>query len=131
MKESLQRYNHINTGICPIHTSKRERTRALKYYFRALGNVTCLGHADFWIKSWEMHGSVGCTVNYIRIYSRGNITSNEPFSSVGIYWDKLSPEKLGQIRILRELKGRIEQETGKEQTCGPSEKLPPMAKRRR
>ncbi|KAL6642317.1 hypothetical protein ACP70R_020498 [Stipagrostis hirtigluma subsp. patula] len=27
----------------------------------------------------------------------------------GIYWEKLSPEKLGQIRILRELKGRIEQ----------------------
>ncbi|VAI14992.1 unnamed protein product [Triticum turgidum subsp. durum] len=26
----------------------------------------------------------------------------------GIYWEKLSPEKLGQIRILRELKRRIE-----------------------
>lgn len=30
----------------------------------------------------------------------------------GILWDKLSPQKLGQIRVLRELKGRIETETG-------------------
>ena len=51
--------------------------------------------------------------------------------NVGIYWDKLSPEKLGQIRILRELKSRIEQETGQKLPCGPSEKLPPTAKRRR
>ncbi|KAK7364524.1 hypothetical protein VNO80_13255 [Phaseolus coccineus] len=49
----------------------------------------------------------------------------------GIYWDKLSPEKLGQIRILRELKKRIEQETGKKLPTGPSEKLPPTAKRSR
>ncbi|MBA0850020.1 hypothetical protein Goshw_024259 [Gossypium schwendimanii] len=49
----------------------------------------------------------------------------------GIYWDKLSPEKLGQIRILRELKSRIEQETGQKLPCGPSEKLPPTAQRRR
>ncbi|PPS11264.1 hypothetical protein GOBAR_AA09390 [Gossypium barbadense] len=49
----------------------------------------------------------------------------------GIYWDKLSPEKLGQIRILRELKSRIEQETGQKLPCGPSEKLPPNAQRRR
>lgn len=48
----------------------------------------------------------------------------------GIYWDKLSPEKLGQIRILRELKSRIEQETGEKLPCGPSEKLPPTARRR-
>ncbi|XP_050366248.1 5-formyltetrahydrofolate cyclo-ligase-like protein COG0212 [Argentina anserina] len=47
----------------------------------------------------------------------------------GIYWEKLSPEKLGQIRILRELKKRIEQETGKKLPCGPSEKLPPTARR--
>ncbi|KAL3716194.1 hypothetical protein ACJRO7_007886 [Eucalyptus globulus] len=32
----------------------------------------------------------------------------------GIYWDKLSPEKLGQIRILRELERKIEQETGRQ-----------------
>ncbi|CAD6268292.1 unnamed protein product [Miscanthus lutarioriparius] len=48
----------------------------------------------------------------------------------GIYWEKLSPEKLGQIRILRELKQRIEQETGTILPCGPSEKLPPTAQRR-
>eukprot|EP00268_Persea_americana_P023730 TRINITY_DN2323_c1_g1_i3.p1 TRINITY_DN2323_c1_g1~~TRINITY_DN2323_c1_g1_i3.p1 ORF type:complete len:174 (-),score=25.26 TRINITY_DN2323_c1_g1_i3:86-607(-) len=49
----------------------------------------------------------------------------------GIYWDKLSPEKLGQIRILRELKRRIEQETGQTLPCGPSEQLPPTAQRKR
>ncbi|XP_020107597.1 5-formyltetrahydrofolate cyclo-ligase-like protein COG0212 isoform X1 [Ananas comosus] len=49
----------------------------------------------------------------------------------GIYWEKLSPEKLGQIRILRELKKRIERETGEVLPCGPSEKLPPTAHRRR
>ncbi|KAJ3671423.1 hypothetical protein LUZ60_007502 [Juncus effusus] len=49
----------------------------------------------------------------------------------GIYWEKLSPEKLGQIRILRELKRRIERETGTKLPCGPSEKLPPTAQRRK
>ncbi|XP_027357681.1 5-formyltetrahydrofolate cyclo-ligase-like protein COG0212 isoform X2 [Abrus precatorius] len=49
----------------------------------------------------------------------------------GIYWDKLSPEKLGQIRVLRELKKRIEQETGQKLPTGPSEKLPPTAQRSR
>ncbi|CAK7346755.1 unnamed protein product [Dovyalis caffra] len=49
----------------------------------------------------------------------------------GIYWDKLSPEKLAQIRILRELKSRIERETGQKLPCGPTEKLPPTAQRRR
>lgn len=49
----------------------------------------------------------------------------------GIYWDKLSPEKLGQIRILREFKKRIEQETGQKLPTGPSEKLPPIAQRSR
>ncbi|KAF8726274.1 hypothetical protein HU200_019732 [Digitaria exilis] len=49
----------------------------------------------------------------------------------GIYWEKLSPEKLGQIRILRELKKRIEQETGTILPSGPSEKLPPTAQRTR
>ncbi|XWS24941.1 hypothetical protein CRYUN_Cryun27aG0027900 [Craigia yunnanensis] len=44
----------------------------------------------------------------------------------GIYWEKLSPEKLGQIRILRELKSRIERATGQKLPCGPSEKLPPL-----
>ncbi|XP_065880518.1 5-formyltetrahydrofolate cyclo-ligase-like protein COG0212 [Euphorbia lathyris] len=49
----------------------------------------------------------------------------------GIYWDKLSPEKLSQIRILRELKRRIERETGQKLPTGPSERLPPTAHRRR
>ncbi|CAO2823330.1 unnamed protein product [Amaranthus hypochondriacus] len=49
----------------------------------------------------------------------------------GIYWELLSPEKLGQVRILRELKNRIEQETGRKLPCGSSEKLPPTAQRKR
>ncbi|XP_057795433.1 5-formyltetrahydrofolate cyclo-ligase-like protein COG0212 [Salvia miltiorrhiza] len=49
----------------------------------------------------------------------------------GIYWDKLSPEKLGQIKILRELKSKIERETGEKLPTGPSEKLPPTAPRKR
>ncbi|KAG5525631.1 hypothetical protein RHGRI_032067 [Rhododendron griersonianum] len=49
----------------------------------------------------------------------------------GIYWDKLSTEKLGQIRVLRELKRKIEEETGQKLPSGPSEKLPPTAQRRR
>ncbi|KAG7590382.1 NagB/RpiA transferase-like [Arabidopsis suecica] len=49
----------------------------------------------------------------------------------GIYWDKLSPEKLGQIRILRELKKRLEKNTGRKLPTGPSEKLPPTAERKR
>ncbi|XP_022993524.1 5-formyltetrahydrofolate cyclo-ligase-like protein COG0212 isoform X2 [Cucurbita maxima] len=47
----------------------------------------------------------------------------------GIYWEMLSPEKLSQVRVLRELKRRIERETGKPLPCGPSEKLPPTAQR--
>ncbi|OIT34296.1 PREDICTED: 5-formyltetrahydrofolate cyclo-ligase-like protein COG0212 [Nicotiana attenuata] len=49
----------------------------------------------------------------------------------GIYWEKLSPEKLSQIRILRQLKSKIKQETGRKLPTGPSEKLPPTAQRRR
>ncbi|CAH8355648.1 unnamed protein product [Eruca vesicaria subsp. sativa] len=49
----------------------------------------------------------------------------------GIYWDKLSPEKLRQIRILRELKRRLEKESGCKLPTGPSEKLPPTAERKR
>lgn len=49
----------------------------------------------------------------------------------GIYWDRLSPEKLGQIRVLQELKRKIEEETGQKLPSGPSEKLPPTAQRRR
>ncbi|CAH2067630.1 unnamed protein product [Thlaspi arvense] len=49
----------------------------------------------------------------------------------GIYWDKLSPEKLQQIRIVRELKKRLEKKTGRKLPTGPSEKLPPTAERKR
>ncbi|CAI9266542.1 unnamed protein product [Lactuca saligna] len=48
----------------------------------------------------------------------------------GIYWDKLSPQKLRQVKILRELKAIIEKETGQKLPTGPSEKLPPTAQRR-
>ncbi|GMH36991.1 hypothetical protein BSKO_04864 [Bryopsis sp. KO-2023] len=47
----------------------------------------------------------------------------------GILWHKLSPEKLSQIRVLRELKARIEEEQGVTLPTGPSEQLPPVAKR--
>jgi 5-formyltetrahydrofolate cyclo-ligase len=36
----------------------------------------------------------------------------------GILWHRLSPQKLGQIRVLRELKQRIEQETGQQLPTG-------------
>lgn len=49
----------------------------------------------------------------------------------GIYWDKLSPEKLSQIRILRQLKSKIERETGQKLPTGQSERLPPTARRKR
>lgn len=66
-----------------------------------------------------------CTPDQV-IFTNTNIPKPQ-----GIYWDKLSPEKLAQIRILRELKSRIERETGQKLPCGPSEKLPPTAQRRR
>ncbi|KAI3981844.1 hypothetical protein MKX01_017261 [Papaver californicum] len=58
-------------------------------------------------------------------------TNNSIPKPQGIYWDKLSPEKLDQIRILRELKRRIERETGQKLPSGPSEKLPATAQRKR
>jgi len=47
----------------------------------------------------------------------------------GIYWDLLSPEKLAQIKVLQQLKAKIEEETGTKLPTGPSEKLPPLAAR--
>nr|XP_009797880.1 PREDICTED: 5-formyltetrahydrofolate cyclo-ligase-like protein COG0212 isoform X2 [Nicotiana sylvestris] len=61
----------------------------------------------------------------------GAIDDSTPVVTSGIYWEKLSPEKLSQIRILRQLKSKIEQETGRKFPTGPSEKLPPTAQRRR
>eukprot|EP00271_Cylindrocystis_brebissonii_P004276 TRINITY_DN15915_c0_g1_i1.p1 TRINITY_DN15915_c0_g1~~TRINITY_DN15915_c0_g1_i1.p1 ORF type:complete len:897 (+),score=151.62 TRINITY_DN15915_c0_g1_i1:192-2882(+) len=47
----------------------------------------------------------------------------------GIYWDKLSPEKLAQVRILQKLKAHIEATTGETLPSGPSAPLPPTAAR--
>lgn len=47
----------------------------------------------------------------------------------GIYWDRLSPQKLNQIKVLQQLKARIEKETGRKLPSGPDEELPPTAKR--
>ncbi|XP_068658515.1 5-formyltetrahydrofolate cyclo-ligase-like protein COG0212 [Aristolochia californica] len=83
---------------------------------------------DFPVEKLLIHDvpvDVICTPTRV-IFSKTSIPKPQ-----GIYWDKLSPEKLGQIRILRELKRRIEQETGQSLPCGPSEKLPPTALRRK
>lgn len=47
----------------------------------------------------------------------------------GIFWDLLSPQKLAQIRVLRQLKLEIEERTGKPLPSGPEEVLPPVAKK--
>lgn len=49
----------------------------------------------------------------------------------GVLWEKLSPQKLGQIRVLQELKARIEEQQGAPLPTGPDELLPPVAERRR
>ena len=48
----------------------------------------------------------------------------------GIFWELLSPQKLSQIRVLQELKRKIEEETGVILPSGPEEVLPPVAERR-
>lgn len=52
-------------------------------------------------------------------------------SILGVYWEKLSRQKLGQIRVLQDLKKRIEKQTGKALPCAPDEILPPLAVRKR
>jgi 5-formyltetrahydrofolate cyclo-ligase len=47
----------------------------------------------------------------------------------GVFWDLLSPQKLGQIRVLQQLKQRIEAERGEALPSGPDEVLPPTARR--
>jgi len=49
----------------------------------------------------------------------------------GIYWELLSPEKLGQIKVLQHLKRKIEKETGQTLPLGASELLPPTAQKNR
>eukprot|EP00429_Kryptoperidinium_foliaceum_P001577 CAMPEP_0176006390 /NCGR_PEP_ID=MMETSP0120_2-20121206/2695_1 /TAXON_ID=160619 /ORGANISM="Kryptoperidinium foliaceum, Strain CCMP 1326" /LENGTH=375 /DNA_ID=CAMNT_0017339123 /DNA_START=226 /DNA_END=1353 /DNA_ORIENTATION=- len=58
----------------------------------------------------------------IRVPSR----APKPF---GIFWDLLSPQKLAQIRVLRQLKKEIEEREGTELPSGPDEVLPPVAKK--
>ena len=47
----------------------------------------------------------------------------------GIFWDLLSPQKLAQIKVLRELKQFLEGRDGITLPSGPDEVLPPTAKR--
>ena len=47
----------------------------------------------------------------------------------GVFWDLLSPQKLGQIKVLQDLKRRIEREQGAALPSGPDEVLPPTASR--
>ena len=57
------------------------------------------------------------------------VTDRAPKPS-GVMWDLLSPQKLGQIKVLRDLKQRIEEESGIQLPQGPEETLPPTADRR-
>jgi len=49
----------------------------------------------------------------------------------GVFWELLSPQKLAQIRVLQQLKARLEEESGTPLPSGPDEVLPPTAKRGR
>jgi len=49
----------------------------------------------------------------------------------GVYWHLLSPQKLAQIRVLQELKRKMEMELGVTLPSGPEEVLPPTADRKR
>ncbi|KAL3943106.1 MAG: hypothetical protein SGBAC_002797 [Bacillariaceae sp.] len=48
----------------------------------------------------------------------------------GIMWDLLSPQKLAQIKVLRQLKRDIEERDGIKLPSGPDEVLPPIASRK-
>lgn len=48
----------------------------------------------------------------------------------GIFWELLSPQKLAQIRVLRQLKRDIERQRGVTLPSGPDEVLPPVASRK-
>mmetsp|Transcript_11343 Transcript_11343/g.16662 ORF Transcript_11343/g.16662 Transcript_11343/m.16662 type:complete len:384 (+) Transcript_11343:141-1292(+) len=47
----------------------------------------------------------------------------------GVFWDLLSPQKLAQIRVLRQLKKEIEEKDNILLPSGPDETLPPTASR--
>jgi len=58
--------------------------------------------------------------------------AKQPPKPKGIYWDLLSREKLATIRVLQDLKARIESKTGIElELAEQEEALPPLAKRGR
>jgi 5-formyltetrahydrofolate cyclo-ligase len=46
-----------------------------------------------------------------------------------VFWDLLSPQKLGQIHVLRQLKQEIEEREKLQLPSGPDEVLPPTASR--
>lgn len=48
----------------------------------------------------------------------------------GVFWELLSPQKLAQIRVLRQLKRDIEERQGVTLPSGPDEVLPPVASRK-
>lgn len=48
----------------------------------------------------------------------------------GVFWDLLSPQKLAQIKVLRELKREIEERDAVKLPSGPDEILPPTASRK-
>lgn len=54
---------------------------------------------------------------------------NRALKPAGIMWDLLSPQKLAQIKVLRQLKRDIEERDGIELPSGPDEVLPPIASR--
>ena len=58
-------------------------------------------------------------------------TNTEIPKPEGIYWDLLSPQKLAQVKVLRDLKARVETERGPDNPLptGPDEELPPLAVR--
>ena len=56
--------------------------------------------------------------------------AKQPAKPTGIYWDLLSREKLATIRVLQDLKARIESKSGIElELAEQEEALPPLAKR--
>jgi len=48
----------------------------------------------------------------------------------GVFWDLLSPQKLAQIKVLRQLKQEIEEREKMALPSGPDEVLPPTASRK-
>ncbi|KAL4440528.1 hypothetical protein ABPG75_003529 [Micractinium tetrahymenae] len=74
---------------------------------------------------WDVPVDIICTPTQVIRVPR----ASQPAKPSGILWDKLSPQKLGQIKILQQLKRRIEKELGQPLPTGPDEVLPPLAAR--